>query len=383
MRKRKYQFRLFGGLYLTVDGKTFALNNELGKQLSAILAFLLCNYKQVVSKEKMIDNFWPDSDNPTNALKFAVHRLRNALKKIDGLPEAELVVTATNGYQFNPDLYVELDTEVFEKNVLNAKSDSDLEMYHESIELYKGDFLDGIEEEWAITDRGYYRSIFTQICHTVAIEYMKEDNFKAAIDVCEKGLDADEFEETLIYTYLEALVKDQRYNFAKKYYNEINKKYQKRVGLSLDDVNVDKSFDKLVNEQVGDDGKTPGAFSYVADQTSFVGPMVVDTNTFKALCSYEVRNVARYNYKDYIIEMVIESSSDDQKLVMETFMNILKMSFRKTDVVTKLDDRKIALLVKLAHETDVEILYSRIQRRLSEQVGEFNYDFTYEMKKVC
>jgi DNA-binding SARP family transcriptional activator len=383
MRKRKYQFRLFGGLYLTVDGKTFALNNELGKQLSAILAFLLCNYKQVVSKEKMIDNFWPDSDNPTNALKFAVHRLRNALKKIDGLPEAELVVTATNGYQFNPDLYVELDTEVFEKNVLNAKSDSDLEMYHESIELYKGDFLDGIEEEWAITDRGYYRSIFTQICHTVAIEYMKEDNFKAAIDVCEKGLDADEFEETLIYTYLEALVKDQRYNFAKKYYNEINKKYQKRVGLSLDDVNVDKSFDKLVNEQVGDDGKTPGAFSYVADQTSFVGPMVVDTNTFKALCSYEVRNVARYNYKDYIIEMVIESSSDDQKVVMETFMNILKMSFRKTDVVTKLDDRKIALLVKLAHETDVEILYSRIQRRLSEQVGEFNYDFTYEMKKVC
>lgn len=383
MRKRKYQFRLFGGLYLTVDGKTFALNNELGKQLSAILAFLLCNYKQVVSKEKMIDNFWPDSDNPTNALKFAVHRLRNALKKIDGLPEAELVVTATNGYQFNPDLYVELDTEVFEKNVLNAKSDSDLEMYHESIELYKGDFLDGIEEEWAITDRGYYRSIFTQICHTVAIEYMKEDNFKAAIDVCEKGLDADEFEETLIYTYLEALVKDQRYNFAKKYYNEINKKYQKRVGLSLDDVNVDKSFDKLVNEQVGDDGKTPGAFSYIADQTSFVGPMVVDTNTFKALCSYEVRNVARYNYKDYIIEMVIESSSDDQKVVMETFMNILKMSFRKTDVVTKLDDRKIALLVKLAHETDVEILYSRIQRRLSEQVGEFNYDFTYEMKKVC
>lgn len=74
MRKRKYQFRLFGGLYLTVDGKTIALSSQLGKQLSAILAFLICNYKQSVSKEKMIDNFWPDSDNPTNALKFAIHR---------------------------------------------------------------------------------------------------------------------------------------------------------------------------------------------------------------------------------------------------------------------------------------------------------------------
>ncbi len=386
MRKRKYQFRLFGGLYLTVDGKTIALSSQLGKQLSAILAFLICNYKQSVSKEKMIDNFWPDSDNPTNALKFAIHRLRNALKDIEGLPETELIVTTSNGYQFNPEINAELDTEIFEKNVLNAKSDTELSLYHDCIELYKGDFLEGIEEEWVITDRGYYRSILTQICHTLAVEYMKVDDLQAAIDVCEKGLDADEFEETLIYTYLEALVKDKRFNYAKKYYNEISKKYEKRVGIPLDSYNTSKSFTQLINNQVMEnaDTKISDAVFSMSDASS-VGPMVVDQKIFDVLCVYEIRNVARYNYKakDYVIQMVLETTKSEQASIMTTFMNVLKMSFRKTDVVTKIDDQKIALLVKLANASDVEILYTRIQRRLSEQVSDHKYNLTYEMKQVC
>ncbi len=384
MRKRKYQFRLFGGLYLTVDGKTLALSNQLGKQLSAILAFLICNYKQSVSKEKMIDNFWPDSDNPTNALKFAIHRLRNALKDIEGLPETELIVTTSNGYQFNPEINAELDTEIFEKNVLNAKSDTELSLYHDCIELYKGDFLEGIEEEWVITDRGYYRSILTQICHTLAVEYMKIDDLKDAIEVCEKGLNADEFEETLIYTYLEALVKDKRFNYAKKYYNEISKKYEKRVGISLDSYNASKSFTQLMNNQVMKNADTKISDTvYSMSDGSSVGPMVVDQKIFDALCVYELRNVARYNYKDYVIQMVLETTKSEQSSIMQIFMNVLKMSFRKTDVVTKINDQKIALLVKLANESDVEILYTRIQRRLSEQVNEYKYNLTYTMKQVC
>lgn len=57
MRKRKYQFRMFGGLYLTTDGKTIPISSLFGKQLIALLTYLICNYKQSVSKEKIIDIF--------------------------------------------------------------------------------------------------------------------------------------------------------------------------------------------------------------------------------------------------------------------------------------------------------------------------------------
>ena len=54
MRKRKYQFRMFGGLYLTTDGKTIPISSLVGKQLIALLTYLICNYKQSVSKKKSL-----------------------------------------------------------------------------------------------------------------------------------------------------------------------------------------------------------------------------------------------------------------------------------------------------------------------------------------
>lgn len=143
MRKRKYQFRMFGGLYLTTDGKTIPISSLVGKQLIALLTYLICNYKQSVSKEKIIDIFWPDSENPSNALKFAIHRLRKALGNVVGLPDVEMIVTTANGYQFNPAISVELDTEVFEKTVLEANSEENFELYRKAVDLYYGDFLEG------------------------------------------------------------------------------------------------------------------------------------------------------------------------------------------------------------------------------------------------
>lgn len=54
MRKRKYQFKMFGGLSVTTDGKTIPLSSQIGKQLTALLSYLICNYKQSVSKEKSL-----------------------------------------------------------------------------------------------------------------------------------------------------------------------------------------------------------------------------------------------------------------------------------------------------------------------------------------
>ena len=67
---------------------------------------------------------------------------------------------------------------------------------------------------------------------------------------------------------------------------------------------------------------------------------------------------------------------------MMQLLNILKVSLRKTDVVTRAGDSEICLLVRLSDESDVKILYSRIDSRLSESVGVFNYSLTYTIKPV-
>ena len=386
MRKRKYQFKMFGGLSVTTDGKTIPLSSQIGKQLTALLSYLICNYKQSVSKEKIIDNFWSDSENPSNALKFAIHRLRKTLETVEGLPNVEMIVTTANGYQFNPAISVELDTEAFEKAVLEAKSDNSVEQYRQAADLYAGDFLEGVDIEWVLTDRGYYRSIFVQICNTLADRYLKDNQIDEAIGICEKGLDADELDETLIHTYLISLLKAKKYNFAKSYYDYIKKAYKKKVGVPFESLAQGQSFNQLIARlAIEDDEQTISdtIASAMLPNATFVGPMIVDNATFNELCIYAMRNSQRYQTNDYVVTMRLDSVKEKRRNIMNQLMDILKVSFRKTDVVTRNGDSEICLLVRLTNATDVEIIYNRLNTRLSESVGEANYTLTYTIKPIA
>ena len=81
--------------------------------------------------------------------------------------------------------------------------------------------------------------------------------------------------------------------------------------------------------------------------------------------------------------MILETKKQYEDSIMHLLMNILEMSFRKNDVITKLSDNKVALLVRLAHESDVEILYNRVNARLSEQIEEYSYHLTYVIRLIA
>ena len=384
MENKVYRFQLFGGLILRVEDRTYVLSDILEQQLCALLAFFVCNHKQSVSKGKIIDSFWQESENPANALKYAVHRLRAGLKKIGGDLDENVIITTASGYQLNPEMEVELDTEEFEKLVLKGKSEKKLLLLEQACDMYHGDFMEGSKEEWVLVDRGYYTSIFTQLCHTMAEHFMKKEQNKKAIEYCERGLRTDEFSEALIYTYLKVLILEKRYSYAQSFYDTINAKYKKRLGFSLDTLNKEYSFKHLLSQHiVEDESEDTEKITLTLGEEAVVGPMVVNENVFNVLCEYEMRNISRNPMPEYVICMILETKKQYEDSIMHLLMNILEMSFRKNDVITKLSDNKVALLVRLAHESDVEILYNRVNARLSEQIEEYSYHLTYVIRLIA
>lgn len=183
MENKVFKFQLFGGLILRVEDRTYVLSDILEQQLCALFAFFVCNHKQSVSKGKIIDSFWQESENPSNALKYAVHRLRSGLKKISGDLDENAIITTASGYQLNPEMEVELDTEEFEKLVLKGKSEKKLLLLEQACDMYHGDFMEGSREEWVLVDRGYYTSIFTQLCHAMAEHFMKKKQNEKAMSL--------------------------------------------------------------------------------------------------------------------------------------------------------------------------------------------------------
>lgn len=384
MENKVFKFQLFGGLILRVEDRTYVLSDILEQQLCALFAFFVCNHKQSVSKGKIIDSFWQESENPSNALKYAVHRLRSGLKKIGGDLDENAIITTASGYQLNPEMEVELDTEEFEKLVLKGKSEKKLLLLEQACDMYHGDFMEGSREEWVLVDRGYYTSIFTQLCHAMAEHFMKKKQNEKAIEYCERGLRTDEFSESLIYTYLKVLILEKRYSYAQTFYDTVNAKYKKRLGFSLDTLNKEYSFKHLLSQHiVEDESEDTEKMTLTLGEEAVVGPMVVNENVFNVLCEYEMRNISRNPVPEYVICMILETKKQYEDSIMHLLMNILEMSFRKNDVITKLSDNKVALLVRLAHESDVEILYNRVNARLSEQIEEYSYHLTYVIRLIA
>ena len=134
-----YAFSLFGVFRVYTSNKEILLKEKLGKQLTSLFAFLLVNHNHPIDKDKLINTFWPDSENPSNALKYAIHRLRGALKEIKEFEHVDIVTSANNTYQINPVLDISLDTDAFESAVGNGKKNKDLDAYKNAFDIYCGD----------------------------------------------------------------------------------------------------------------------------------------------------------------------------------------------------------------------------------------------------
>ena len=61
-----YFIKLWGTPTLRENGRSLPLNEILGKQLTELLCYFLIHRGELVSHERLIELFWPESVNPQN-----------------------------------------------------------------------------------------------------------------------------------------------------------------------------------------------------------------------------------------------------------------------------------------------------------------------------
>lgn len=371
MEKAKYQFHLLGPFSVENDGKQINISEKLGKQLSSIFAFMLCNHTQQITKEKLIDTFWQESDNPNNALKYAIYRLRKYLPTVEGMEE-EWIVTASNGYQINDALSYSIDIEEFEKYIFEAKEKNDICCYQKAIDLYRGNLLSDIEAEWIDVDRGYYRSMIVQACSTLSSVYLEKKQTKDAVLVAEKGLKFDELDEQLITTYLRALIQEKKYSQAMTYYQYINKKYKEKMGLPLENIAGQKFSAILSAQGMSSYDEKDKVYVRETENTSIGGPLEVDAKTMNSICLFVMRNVDRIKINGYVLTISIQDTKEKTKKIMDELSSIFKVSFRRSDVLAKIHENEYALFLNLRKEKDTVIIEKRILSRLSKKYSNLN-----------
>lgn len=193
---------LFGTIHVSHD----PLQGEvkLTHRISLLLAYLLLERNRMHPREVLIGEFWGDSSEQKarNCLNTALWRLRRALE-LDEEQQVYLLTTEV-GVGFNSQSQYWLDVAVFEDTLSQALkkperllSPEDANRLASALQLYRGDLLEGVYEDWAIRAREYQRLLYLNGLDCLMRYHLQQADYEQALECAHQILRADPLREEI------------------------------------------------------------------------------------------------------------------------------------------------------------------------------------------
>jgi DNA-binding SARP family transcriptional activator len=177
---------------------------KLTHRISLLLAYLLLERNRMHPREVLIGEFWGDSSEQKarNCLNTALWRLRRALE-MDEKQQVYLLTTEV-GVGFNSQSQYWLDVAVFEETLAQALkrpehllSPEDAARLASALQLYRGDLLEGIYEDWAIRAREYQRLLYLNGLDCLMRYHIQHADYERALECAHQILRADPLREEI------------------------------------------------------------------------------------------------------------------------------------------------------------------------------------------
>lgn len=190
---------MLGSFSLAVQGAVLIF--PASRSLS-VLKYLLLHHKQNITREVLMEVFWPEADpeKARNNLNVAIHRIRQHFQTVTTVPILHYQ-DGMHGIESN--IHIWLDIEEFENLVktgqrLEARHQltDAITTYEAAISLYQGDFLqENSYEEWTILPREHLRVAYLDILERLCQIYFNQERYAACITACQRILFYDQCRE--------------------------------------------------------------------------------------------------------------------------------------------------------------------------------------------
>jgi DNA-binding SARP family transcriptional activator len=186
------RIRLLGEPDLRLDG--LPLPPFESARAASLLAYLLLHREAPQSRQRLAFLLWPDSTEPqarTN-LRHVLHNLRRALPDLDRFLEV-----TPRTLRWRPDGPFWLDVAAFDAALARADRapDDGLAALREAVELYRGDLLEGGQDEWLLDERGQLRQRWLRALERLVALLAAHGDHAEAIARAEQLLRADPLHE--------------------------------------------------------------------------------------------------------------------------------------------------------------------------------------------
>lgn len=211
------------------------------KKLLHFLKYLITFIDKSNPPELLLENLFPDEDykDPYNAVKNMVYRLRKQLKKMNcGYGQYINILHINDCYQLRIGNEIWIDVIEFENLIRKAEHIKDVNIdqamtyYREAISLYKGEYLpELIYADWVMPSRNHYKRLFLK-CVMEVFRFMKKKGmFYDLLEIWEKVIRIEPYEEDLHLYYLDTLVEQGKFTEAERHYRYITSILYKQFGF--------------------------------------------------------------------------------------------------------------------------------------------------------
>lgn len=387
-----YYVKTFGGLEITNDNVTVNIVELFGKQLVNLLQVLLFHSEKPVQKDELIDILWPESKNPSSALKFSIFRLRSELNEIDFFKDKEVIVTTRKGYILNPNLDWNIDFVELQKayNQINEGAElldeKEFKIARKIFRLYQGRFYASPSQlHWILQKQEVFRQMYVKTMMRTSCYLYTQKRYDEMMLMNYQAVLIEPFNEGLHYYYMKGLVATRNYREALKYYDELNDIFLSELGTGLS-----KRFKQLYDIIIADHAKEENK-----DMETIIRELSNrDQQNQGFFCSYEifkyfyelllkmsVRNEQNY----YLIMLQFSDGTLDYEKVGVDFDRVKRLvssCLRSNDLFTRTSETQLLLLVDCQTEENAHLIIQRISNTFYSIFRKKNYRMNYSVHKA-
>ncbi len=347
-------------------------------RLWSLFKFLLINTNKGITADAIIENAYPQIDyaDPNNAVQNMIYRLRKLLAAESVFKNGQEIITFKDGcYKINfaEDIwldFVALEASFNAAEVSKADPLRAIDHYRNAFNIYNGDFLPELYyEDWAIPKRIFYQSLYIKIILRLSKLYAEHKEYDDIIQLCQKGLTIEPFEEEIHIQLIQNLVRVGKVRQAKDHYENTVAAFDREFGIQPTSEML-RMADLLKMELVPikTDRRNP---SKVLAYEENIGAFLCDYRDFYTIYNLEKRKCERSG--DALCPVCIDfddginvfESDVCKDSAIEEFKEILIKDLRKGDVVCLHNHTQIYILLNKAEYQVVKLVMKRIMDKFT------------------
>lgn len=219
--------------------RPFAADAWTTRRARDILCFIATRPHRRASKESILDTFWGEFDFGAAEKNFhpTISHIRKALNS-NQLIKLNFLLYRDNDYLLNPEFSYRIDTEEFDRLAEAgeaARRAGRLDEYVQSCEaavaLYRGEFLQHVEGEWADELRAYYREQYFNLLESLIKTAQKQEDWTRSIQLARKILRDDPYREDIHCLVMRAQSALSRADAVKEQYDMLRKLLREELGV--------------------------------------------------------------------------------------------------------------------------------------------------------